>query len=195
MHVKHFNVDLSSWYEFWFAIIYIDVNVIWAPSTAMQQFRASFDCKWVIMDLIENSLFYIEIQQQGKIPPPMHLCLRKIWKSNVKNIFHINYTEYFSYDIFSGIKSSITWNGNVIAQSPRKFRDISNTCHIRFIMVYRMIIDLILHLFIICYDFSCKLFLIKTLRHNESTVFGKMPQMCRGCPDVNKHWGGILWFF
>ena len=29
----------------------------------------------------------------------------------------------------------------------------------------------------------------KTFRHNGSAVFGKMPQMCRGCPDVNKHRG------
>ena len=27
------------------------------------------------------------------------------------------------------------------------------------------------------------------LRHNGSVVFAKMPQMCRGCPDVNKHRG------
>ena len=43
----------------------------------------------------------------------------------------INSNEYFSYDIFSGMmESSTTWNGNVIAQSPRKmseFRDISPT--------------------------------------------------------------------
>ena len=31
------------------------------------------------------------------------------------------------------------------------------------------------------------LFLKKSFRHNGSAVFGKMPQMCRGCPDVNKH--------
>ena len=75
-------------------------------------------------------------------------------------------------------------------QSPRKFRDISNTYNIRFIMVYRTIIDVILHLFIICYDLWCQLpFFKKTFRHNGSTVFGKMPQMCRGCRDVNKHRG------
>ena len=82
------------------------------------------------------------------------------------------------------------WLGNVIAQSPRKFRDISNTYSKRFIMVYRMIIDVILHLFIICYDLWCQLpFLKKSFRHNGSAVFGTMPQMCRGCPDVNKHRG------
>ena len=43
---------------------------------------------------------------------------------------------YFSYDAFSGMKSSTTWNGNAIAQSPRKMsalRDISNTSDIRFL--------------------------------------------------------------
>ena len=88
------------------------------------------------------------------------------------------------------MKSSTMWNGNVIAQSPRKmseFRDISNTSDIRFLMVYRMIIDVILHLFIICNDLWCRLpFFLKTFRHNGSAVFGTMPPMCRGCPDVNK---------
>ena len=67
----------------------------------------------------------------------------------------INSNRYFSYDAFSGMKLSTTWNGNAIAQSPRKmseFRDISNTSDIRFLMVYRTIIDVILHLFIICND-------------------------------------------
>ena len=94
---------------------------------------------------------------------------------------------FFMRRNFPGMKSSTTWLGNVIAQSPRKLRDISNTYSKRFIMVYRMIIDVILHLFIICYDLWCQLpFLKKSFRHNGSTVFGKMPQMCRGCPDVNK---------
>ena len=38
--------------------------------------------------------------------------------------------EYFSYNIFSGVESSTTRNGNAIAQSPRKmseFRDFSHT--------------------------------------------------------------------
>ena len=58
------------------------------------------------------------------------------------------------------MKSSTTWNGNAIAQSPRKmseFRDISNTSDIRFLMVYRTIIDVILHLFIIYNDLWCQL--------------------------------------
>ena len=86
------------------------------------------------------------------------------------------------------MKSSTTWNGNAIAQSPRKmseFRDNSNTSDhgdIRFLMVYRTIVDVILHLFIICKDFWCQLpfFFLQTFR------FGTMPPMCRGCPDVNK---------
>ena len=89
------------------------------------------------------------------------------------------------------MKSSTTWNGNAIAQSPRKmseFRDISNTSDIQFFMVYRMIVDVILHLFIICNDLWCQLpfFFLQTFRHNGSAVFGTMPPMCCGCLDVNK---------
>ena len=68
-----------------------------------------------------------------------------------------------------------------------ELRDISNTSDIRFSMVYRTIIDVILHLFIICNDLRCQLsFFSQTFRHNGSAVFGTMPPMCRSCPDVNK---------
>ena len=111
---------------------------------------------------------------------------RLILRRNVE----INSNWYFSYDVFSGMKSSTTWNGNAIAQSPRKmseFRDISNTSDIWFLMVYRTIIDVILHLFIICNDLWCQTSLFsQTFRHNGSAVFGTMPPMCRCCPDVNK---------
>ena len=43
-HVKLYNIDLSS-YDFWFALICIDMNVISALSTAIQQFRYVFDSK------------------------------------------------------------------------------------------------------------------------------------------------------
>ena len=102
----------------------------------------------------------------------------------------INSNWYFSYYVFSGMKSSTTWNGNAIAQSPRKMselRDITNTSDIRFLMIYRTIINVILHLFIICNDL-CFCFL-QTFRHNGSAVFGTMSPMCRSCPDVNKLWG------
>ena len=111
---------------------------------------------------------------------------RLILRQNVE----INSNWYFSYDIFSGMKSSTTWNRNAIAQSPRKmsvFRDISNTSDIRFSMVYETTIDVILHLFIICNDLWCQLpFFLQTFRHNGCTVFDTMPPMCRSCPDVNK---------
>ena len=111
---------------------------------------------------------------------------RLILRPNVE----INSNWYFSYDVFSGMKSSTTWNGNAIAQSPRKmseFRDVSNTSDIRFLMVYRTIIDVILHLFIICNDLWGQFhFFSQTFRHNGSVVFGTVPPMCRICPDVNK---------
>ena len=109
---------------------------------------------------------------------------RVILRQNVE----INSDEYFSYDIFSGMKSSTTWNGNAIAQSSRKFRDFSNTCNIQFIMVYRTIIDVILHLFI-----RCQLpFLKKKLSIIMEALFSVTCLRCvvtRGCPDVNKHRG------
>ena len=56
-----------------------------------------------------------------------------------------------------------------------------------FLMAYRKIIDVILHLFIICNDLWCQLpFFLQTFRHNGSAVFSTMPPMCCSCPDVNK---------
>ena len=49
-HVKHCYVDLSSWYEFWFAIICISINIISNLSTAFPQFKRRFRfiaSKWV----------------------------------------------------------------------------------------------------------------------------------------------------
>ena len=65
-----------------------------------------------------------------------------------------------------------------------EFRDVSNTSDIRFLMVYRTIIDVILHLFIICNDLWCQLPFFHKL--SVITVFGTVPPMCRSCPDVNK---------
>ena len=111
---------------------------------------------------------------------------RHILRRNVE----INSKWYFSYDVFSGMKSSTTWNGNAIAQSPRKMselRDIPNTSDIRFLKIYRTIIDVILHLFIICNDLWCQLpFFYKLSVITEALFFGTMPPMCRSCPDVNK---------
>ena len=43
--VKLYNIDLTSSYEFWFALICIDMNVILALSTTIQQFQDGFDSK------------------------------------------------------------------------------------------------------------------------------------------------------
>ena len=45
-HVKHYYVNLSSWYEFRFALIWIDMNVILNLSTAIQQLSKLFRLKW-----------------------------------------------------------------------------------------------------------------------------------------------------
>ena len=37
---------------------------------------------------------FIEIQRQGKILPPTHLCSGKMLKSNVKNIFSYNFSRW-----------------------------------------------------------------------------------------------------
>ena len=94
------------------------------------------------------------------------------------------------------IISEVLWHssqGIIIIQCHQGSSDTYSTYDIRFIMVYRLIFDVILHLFIICYELWCGLHLkktkTKTFRHVGSAVFGKRPQMCRGCPGVNKHRG------
>ena len=111
---------------------------------------------------------------------------RLILRQNVE----INSNWYFSYDVFSGMKSLTTWNVNAIVQTPRKMSWVQryfNTSDIRFLMVFQTIIDVILHLFIICNDLRCQLpFFSQTFRHNGSAVFSTMPPMCSSCPDVHK---------
>ena len=93
--VKVYNSDLSSWYVFWFALICIDMNVISALSTAIQQFRDGFDSKKMGQHRPHGwSPFFIEIQRQGKFLSPMRLCSGKMWKSNVKNIFSYNFPRW-----------------------------------------------------------------------------------------------------
>ena len=76
--VKHCYVDLSSWYDFWFAIMCIYLAF-------SNNFRDSFNC---LVNGSTRRIFFIEIRQ-GKILAPMYLCQGKMWKSNVKNIFPI----------------------------------------------------------------------------------------------------------
>ena len=52
------------------------------------------------------------------------------------------------------MKSSTTWLGNVIVQSPKNM-SLSSEIFQRFIMVYRTINGENFHLFIICYDWWC----------------------------------------
>ena len=67
----------------------------------------------------------------------------------------INSNEYVSCDVFfSGMKLSTTWLGNVIEQSPRKV-SLGSELFQRFIMVYRTIIGVNFHFFIICCDWCC----------------------------------------
>ena len=42
-----------------------------------------------LREMSTRRIFFIEIQRQGIILAPMCLCWGKMWKSNVKNIFHI----------------------------------------------------------------------------------------------------------
>ena len=122
---------------------------------------------YIIMAHMENKKKNPSQQKLRHLPENDHSYLDTMTGTNSSNDrlilrrnVEINSNWYFSYDVFSGMKSSTTWNGNAIAQSPRKmseFRDISNTSDIRFLMVYRTIIDVILHLFIICNDLWCQL--------------------------------------
>ena len=89
----------------------------------------------------------------------------------------INSNEYVSCDVFfSGMKSSTTWLGNVIAQSPRKMSLCSESFR-RFIMVYRTIIRVNFQFVIICYDWCCHFPLKKPkLSVITEALFG---EMCR----------------
>ena len=80
-HVKHCNVDLSSWYELWFAIICIDMDVIldfYHNPTILETVLIA----WVNT---ENVSHWNTTTWNNSC-----LCLCKTWKSNVKNIFVIS---------------------------------------------------------------------------------------------------------
>ena len=102
----------------------------------------------------------------------------------------INSNWYFPYDVFSGMKSSTMWNGNAIAQSSRKMSWVQRYFKYQWYTIFNglsTIIDVILHLFIICNDLWCQLpFFLQTFRRNGSAVFGTMPPMCPSCLDINK---------
>ena len=128
----------------------IDISSLWHIIWKKKKKKKSVVTK-TTRHLPENDNSYLD-SMTGTNSSNDRLILRR----NVE----INSNWYFSYDVFSGMKSSATWNGNAIAQSPRKMselRDISNTSDIRFLMVYRTISDVILHLFIICNDLWCQL--------------------------------------
>ena len=87
------------------------------------------------------------------------------------------------------LKSLTSWNGNTIAQSPRKFRYLwylLYTIYHGLSKDHRCNSSSIHHLLRIMMLTSFKK---KTFPHDGSAVFGKMPPMCRGCPDVNKRQG------
>ena len=90
--VWHCYVDLSSWYEFWFARICSDVNVIWLIlnlSTTIQLAEmVSVAGKVGSQHGPHLKSFFIEIQWQGIILASVCLCKSKMWKSNVKNVFN-----------------------------------------------------------------------------------------------------------
>ena len=100
---------------------------------------------------------------------------------------YINSNEYLSCDVIFR-----EWNRRPrgLETSLRNHQESAEIFQIPIIYELLWFIDVILHLFITCYDLWCQLpFLKKSFHHNGSAVFGKMPQMCRGCPDVNKHRG------
>ena len=88
--VKHCHADLSSWYEFWFAIICVDMNVIsdLFQGTATQQFLETVSIPTTMR------ILFIEIQWQGIILAPMCLCQGKMWKSKVKNVFSYHFPRW-----------------------------------------------------------------------------------------------------
>ena len=83
--MKHCYVDWSSWSEFWFAIICIDMNIILDLSTAIQPFYRRF--RLPVKNGSTRRIFLFEIQRREIIIALMCLCWSILWKSNVKNIF------------------------------------------------------------------------------------------------------------
>ena len=71
--VKHYYVDLSSWYELWFAVCTSFLVFIPQSNNFRDGFRLPGSTRWIFIEIILA---------------PMCLCRRKMWKSNVKkNIF------------------------------------------------------------------------------------------------------------
>ena len=95
--IKHCNVDLSSWYELWFAIICIDMDIILHLSTAIQQFQRRFRLPGASRTRDHGEHLFNEISHEI-ILAPMCLCHQcKMWKSNVKNILTLAWrTTWFS---------------------------------------------------------------------------------------------------
>ena len=74
MHVKNCYVDLLSWYEFWFAIICISMNIISDLSTTIRQFYRRFRfiaTKWVNAG---EFFFFFKYNDNGMIQALMCLC-------------------------------------------------------------------------------------------------------------------------
>ena len=72
--VEYCYVDLSSWYEIWFAITCIDMNVVLHLSTTIQQFQRQFQLPVSGSTQIDWNAVFNEIQQRGILPAPMWLC-------------------------------------------------------------------------------------------------------------------------
>ena len=90
-HDKHCYADLLSWYEFWFAIICVDMNVISDLFTGVHR-------NPTILEMVSiptaMRILFIEIQWQGIILAPMCLCQGKMGKSKVKNIFSYHFARW-----------------------------------------------------------------------------------------------------
>ena len=103
---------LLCWFEFWFATICIDMNIILDLSTTIQQFQRRLNGPtWRI--------FSTEIQWQGIILAPMGLCYWKMWKWNVKNIFHIGLSEWKSNIV---VLPWVPWLRNHLPHMPAHIR-------------------------------------------------------------------------
>ena len=87
----------------------------------------------------------------------------------------INSIEYFSIDLFSGVKSSTTWNLTSLRNHQENVMSLN-------MINYGLSND---HQWNFSFNhyWSCYFyFLRKTFRHNGNAVFGKT---CHGSPDVN----------
>ena len=82
---KYCYVDLLSWYEIWFAMICIDMNIIFDLSTMIQQFYRQFQLPVSGSTQIDWKAAFNEIQRKVNISSTIVTLLNKTGHGNSTN--------------------------------------------------------------------------------------------------------------